>query len=148
MRQKEHKGWVQQRIIDRQGQLYEYAYDIRKGSFLSLFVGYFSPIFGIGGGIIHVPAMAEWLKFPVHIATATSQFILAIMAIVSVATHLFNGTYNNSVLVTMIIGLALGVVPGAQIGAYLSRKIHGRMIVKILSVSLGIIGIRILFAQI
>ncbi len=143
-----HRGWVQQRIIDRQGNVYEYAYDIRKGSLLSLFVGYFSPVFGIGGGIVHVPAMTEWLKFPVHIATATSQFILGIMAIVSVVTHFFNGSYKDPLLVIMIIGLALGVIPGAQLGAYISRRIHGRLIVRILSIALGLIGLRILFSQI
>jgi hypothetical protein len=36
----------------------------------------------VGGGIIHVPAMVLLLNFPVHVATATSHFILAGMALV------------------------------------------------------------------
>ncbi|HEX8561560.1 MAG TPA: sulfite exporter TauE/SafE family protein [Flavobacterium sp.] len=138
------KGEVHQQLTDRSGKVYTYSYNIRNGSVLSLFVGYFSPLFGIGGGIIHVPAMTEWLRFPVHIATATSQFILAIMAIVSVATHIYNDSYNDPEIVEMILLLALGVLPGAQLGAMLSRKINGRMIIRILSVALGVIGIRIL----
>ncbi|HEX8270440.1 MAG TPA: sulfite exporter TauE/SafE family protein [Flavobacterium sp.] len=140
------KGWTVKHLVDKQGNEYNYAYDVRKGSILSLFVGYFSPIFGIGGGIIHVPAMTEWLRFPVHIATATSQFILAVMATVSVGVHFYNGTYDDSKLTIMIFALAIGVIPGAQIGAYFSRKIKGRMIVQILAVALGIIGIRILIS--
>ena len=114
---------------------------------LSVFVGYFSPLLGIGGGIIHVPAMSEWLLFPVHIATATSHFILAIMATVSVITHYFQGSYNNPAVVKMLIGLAIGVIPGAQLGAYLSRRMKGRVIIKALAVSLAIVGIRILISR-
>jgi alkyl hydroperoxide reductase subunit AhpF len=35
----------------------------------------------IGGGIIHVPILGYFLHFPVHVATATSHFVLAIMAL-------------------------------------------------------------------
>ena len=142
-----HKGWVQQHLVDKWKERYDYAYDMIKGSVLSVFVGYFSPLLGIGGGIIHVPAMVEWLRFPVHIATATSHFILAIMAAVSVGVHIYNGSYNDPLVLKMVIGLAAGVIPGAQLGAYLSRKIEGKMIIKALAVALGIIGIRILFER-
>ena len=141
-----HKGWVQQHLVDKWNESYDYAYDMFKGAFLSLFVGYFSPLLGIGGGIIHVPAMVEWLRFPVHIATATSHFILAIMATVSVVVHIYNGTYNDPLILKMVIGLVVGVIPGAQLGAYLSRKIHGRMIIKALALSLIVVSIRILLS--
>lgn len=141
------KGWVQQHLTDKFGQTYNYAYDIRLGMVLSVFVGYFSPLLGIGGGIIHVPAMSEWLLFPVHIATATSHFILAIMATVSVITHIFQGSYNDPLILKMVLGLVIGVVPGAQLGAYLSRRIRGKMIIKALALSLGIVGIRILLSR-
>ena len=142
-----HKGWVQQHITDKWNEKYDYAYDIRKGSILSVFVGYFSPLLGIGGGIIHVPAMVEWLRFPVHIATATSQFILAIMATVSVLVHVIEGGYNDPVIYNMVIGLVIGVIPGATLGAYLSKHLKGRMIIKVLAVSLAVIGARILIAR-
>lgn len=141
------KGWVQQHLVDKWNEKYDYAYDMRKGTILSVFVGYFSPLLGIGGGIIHVPAMVEWLRFPVHIATATSHFILAIMATVSVIVHISQGSYNDPLILKMVIGLIIGVVPGAQLGAYLSRKIKGKMIIKALAVSLGIVGIRILISR-
>lgn len=141
------KGWVHQHLVDKWNETYDYSYDIRKGTILSVFVGYFSPLLGIGGGIIHVPAMAEWLRFPVHIATATSHFILAIMATVSVIVHIYGGSYNDPLILKMTIGLVIGVIPGAQLGAYLSRSIQGKMIIKALAVSLGIVGIRILISR-
>jgi len=141
------KGWVSQKLTDRWGHLYQYNYDIRKGILLSVLVGYFSPLLGIGGGIIHVPAMVEWLYFPVHIATATSHFVLAIMASVSVLVHFFDGSYSDPHVVKMVLALALGVVPGAQLGAYLSRKMKDKFIVKALAVSLALVGIRILLSR-
>jgi len=141
------KGWIRQQLTDKWGEKYDYAYDARKGSLLSVFVGYLSPLLGIGGGIIHVPAMTEWLRFPVHIATATSHFILAIMATVSVIVHFYNGSYTDPTILKMVFGLAIGVIVGAQLGAFLSRKIQGRMIIKCLAISLGIVGIRILLTK-
>lgn len=141
------KGWVQQRLVDKWNEVYNYSYDIRKGSVLSIFVGYFSPLLGIGGGIIHVPAMVEWLRFPVHIATATSHFILAIMATVSVIVHIYNGNYNDPVIFRMVVWLGIGAIVGAQVGAFLSRKLKGKIIIKALAVSLGLVGVRILMLR-
>jgi uncharacterized protein len=143
----EHKGWVQQHLVDKWNEKYDYAYDMRKGNILSVFVGYFSPLLGIGGGIIHVPAMVEWLRFPVHIATATSHFILAIMATVSVIVHYFHGSYSDPLVLKMVVGLIIGVVGGAQLGAFLSRRMHGKLIIQGLAVALSIVGLRILLTQ-
>jgi uncharacterized membrane protein YfcA len=143
----EQKGWTHQKIVDKWNEVYTYSYDMKKGCLLSLFVGYFSPLLGIGGGIIHVPALVEWLKFPVHIATATSHFILAIMATVSVVVHIYNGNYNDPLIFRMVIWLGIGVIAGAQMGAFLSRKIKGKIIIKALAVSLGLVGIRILMLR-
>lgn len=139
-------GWIQQHLTDKWGEKYDYAYDVRKGSVLSVFVGFFSPLLGIGGGIIHVPALVAWLRFPVHIATATSHFILAIMATISVAVHYFNGNYDDPLILKMVIGLGIGVLPGAQLGAWLSRKMEGKIIIKLLAVALGVVGVRILLS--
>jgi len=141
------KGWIQQHLTDKWGEHYDYAYNLRLGMLLSVFVGYFSPLLGIGGGIIHVPAMAEWLLFPVHVATATSHFILAIMSTVSVIVHYLQGNYDDPLVVKMVIGIVIGVIPGAQLGAFLSRKINGKYIIKALAVSIGIVGIKILITR-
>ena len=140
------KELTHQSITDKSGETYTYSYDMKKGAILSLFVGYLSPILGIGGGIIHVPAMAEWLKFPVHIATATSHFVLAISTTISTAVHAWNGDYNDPVVMKMVIGLGIGVIIGAQVGARFSRRVRDKSIIKALAVCLAIVGIRILFS--
>lgn len=138
------KGLKHRILIDKQHIKYEYAYNQRSGIIISILVGYLSPLLGIGGGIIHVPAMVNWLKFPVYIATATSHFILAIMATVSVIVHFMNGTYSEPGIANMVLFLCLGVIPGAQLGAYLSHKVKGQTIIKVLAGCLLLVGLRIL----
>ncbi|KGO94690.1 sulfite exporter TauE/SafE family protein [Flavobacterium subsaxonicum] len=140
-------GRKQHNITDKEGITYKYCYNQTYGNIISVVVGYISPLLGIGGGIIHVPAMVNWLKFPVRIATATSHFILAVMATVSVITHAVNGTYENQETVHMILFLAIGVVPGAQLGAMLSHKIKSHVILQVLAGCLVIVGIRILICS-
>jgi uncharacterized membrane protein YfcA len=139
-----NKGLTHRELTDKQGTVYKYGYNQTYGIIISIIVGYLSPLLGIGGGIIHVPAMVNWLQFPVYIATATSHFILAIMATVSVIVHAVKGHYDNPEIIKMIVFLAIGVIPGAQIGAYLSHRIKGHIIIKVLACCLILVGIRIL----
>ena len=80
-------------------------------------------------------------NFPVHIATATSHFILANLAPAGTLTHILTGTFFRGVHLTIF--LAIGVMVGAQVGARLSNRIKGTWIMKILAVALGLVGVRI-----
>ncbi len=142
------RSWKHHTLTDKEGETYSYAYNQTIGIVISIFVGFISPILGIGGGIVHVPAMVHWLHFPVHIATATSHFILAVMSIISVVTHYFQGSYSDPAVVRMVIYLSIGVIAGAQLGALLSHKIKGTAIIKALAVSLIIVGVRLLLQHI
>ncbi|MCC7524042.1 MAG: sulfite exporter TauE/SafE family protein [Chitinophagaceae bacterium] len=132
-------------LTDKENTTYKYSYNAYAGAAISAIVGYLSPLLGIGGGIIHVPALVHWLRFPVHIATATSHFILAVMATVSVIVHGLQGNYNDPYVFRMVLWLCVGVVIGAQLGAWLSHKIKGRMIVKALAICLAIVSLRLLW---
>jgi len=140
------KRWKHHVLTDHSGITYDYAYNQNRGIFISIIVGYLSPVLGIGGGIIHVPALIHWLEFPVFVATATSHFILAIMSTVSVIVHAIKGSYNDPKVLHMVIGLIIGVIPGAQIGAWLSHKIESVTIIRVLAICLGLVGIRILLS--
>jgi len=142
------KGWRLHTITDKEGTVFRYSYNQYKGIFISIIVGFLSPLLGIGGGIIHVPALVQWLSFPVYIATATSHFILAIMSAVSVLVHIIQGNYEDAAVLRMTLFLACGAVAGAQLGAYLSHKIKTKLIVRALAVCLGIVGLRLLLGNI
>ncbi|MFA4945440.1 MAG: sulfite exporter TauE/SafE family protein [Lentisphaeria bacterium] len=137
------KGHSIRTVVERDGTAHAYSYDLKLGMGLSVVVGYLSSLLGIGGGIIHVPALVRLLDFPVHIATATSHFILAIMALVGTIVHVASGSFSrDSAWQTALLGV--GVLFGAQAGAWLSSRIHGRWIIRGLAVALGLVGIRIL----
>jgi uncharacterized membrane protein YfcA len=136
----QHK--VVRHLVDAHGTLYDYSFNLLLGIALSVMVGYLSSFLGIGGGIIHVPALTYLLSFPVHIATATSHFILAIMALTGTVVHILTGAFHQGVHRT--VALAIGVVLGAQIGARLSERIKGGWIIKGLAGALGLVGVRIL----
>jgi uncharacterized membrane protein YfcA len=138
------KGFKHHSITDSGGATFSYSFNQTYGIIISILVGFLSPLLGIGGGVIHVPAMVQWLAFPVFIATATSHFILAIMSTVSVVVHIFQGSYNNRHVLKMLLGLCVGVIPGAQLGAYISHKIQTTLIIKVLAVCLALVGLRIL----
>ncbi|MBI4302435.1 MAG: sulfite exporter TauE/SafE family protein [Chloroflexi bacterium] len=133
---------ITRRIIDGDSVSHAYSYNPAVGVGLSLFVGYVSSLLGIGGGIIHVPALVYFLNFPVHIATATSHFILAIMALTGTLVHIATGIFSHGVRRTIF--LAIGVLLGAQLGARLSTRFHGKRIIQGLAIALGFVGIRIL----
>jgi uncharacterized membrane protein YfcA len=130
-------------LTDASGIEHHFSYNLKIGLGLSFFVGYFSSLLGIGGGIIHVPALVQLLNFPVHIATATSHFILAIMVFTGSTTHLFLGTLAGTY--GLIIPISIGVVLGAQIGARLSGRVRGPWIVRGLAIALMSVALRILW---
>ena len=89
-----------------------------------------------------MPAMTHVLHFPVHIAIATSQFTVAVMALAGTLVHIATGAFHHGFRRTTI--LALGVLVGAQVGARLSYAIQGPWILRSLAVALGAVGVRIL----
>jgi uncharacterized membrane protein YfcA len=111
------------------------------GSVLSFGVGFLSSILGIGGGIIHVPLLIQFLNYPAHIATATSHFILAIMSFTGTMTHILSGEQVEGARRT--IALAAGVLVGAQVGAKLSQRVRGSLILKTLSIGIMGVGLRL-----
>lgn len=133
-------------VVERDGTVHHYSYRPLVGVGVSLGVGFVSSMLGIGGGIIHVPMMTVLLDFPVHVATATSHFALAIMALTGTLVHVGTGTFHSGV--RRATALAVGVLVGAQIGARLSSRVKGPWIMRGLAVALGSVGVRLLIGAI
>ena len=137
--------WTVRELVDAEGARYHYAYNPVVGIVLSIFVGFVSSLLGVGGGFIHVPALSRLLNFPVHIATATSHFVLAVMALTGTLVHVANGAFAHGTRRTAI--LAVGVLLGAQIGARLSNRVGGRWIIRGLALALVFVGIRLIWSE-
>ncbi len=133
---------ITRNITDADGISHTYSYNLLTGTVISLLVGFLSSLLGIGGGIIHVPVMIQVLNFPVHIATATSHFVLIFMSLSGSTVHFISGVLADGVIQTL--GLAIGVLIGAQLGARISKRLKGGWIIRSLALALGLAGIRIL----
>jgi uncharacterized protein len=141
---REPRGYLERRtLVDRAGQTYAYRVPVVRGAVYSLGVGFLSSFLGIGGGVIHVPLLVRALGFPTHIATATSHFVLAVMAGTGTVTHLVIGSFHHEGL-RRTIALSVGVVAGAQLGAHISLRLHGRVIHWLLAAALLALSARLL----
>lgn len=128
-------------VRDDQEVLKEYHapnYNKMLGVAVSIAVGFIASMAGIGGGVIHVPAMLYLFHFPPFIAIPTSHFILAISATVAAASHLWFGEVQWD----FIPYLGIGTVIGAQIGGTISHKVNSTWIVRALMVLIGMVAVR------
>jgi uncharacterized membrane protein YfcA len=111
------------------------------GASVSFVVAFVATFLGIGGGIIHVPLMSEFLAFPVHLATGTSHLVLAITSSVASIQHVRLGNIHLS---EPFLGpLAAGMIVGAQMGAAISKRVHGQIILRLLGGALILVALRL-----
>ena len=103
--------------------------------------GIISSLFGVGGGIIFVPAMLLVLGLTMHTAAPTSQLTLMMTAVAGVFTHsaLGHPDYLQAVV------LSAGAFVGAQIGARLSRMTKEMLLQRFLALILMTIAILFIF---
>jgi hypothetical protein len=127
-------------LKDATGEEFSYAPDMSVGFSASILIGIFSGLFGIGGGIIHVPLMYSVLGIPVHIATATSHFILAITSFLGSIVFVGLGYVDLDYAVL----LGIGTIIGASFGARLSLKTHPYVIKKVIALCLFLLALRLL----
>jgi uncharacterized membrane protein YfcA len=133
-------GWTVRNFVDARGEHWVYGYAQPWAILLSFGVGFMSSILGIGGGIIHVPALINLFNFPAHVATATSHFVLAITAAAGTAGHLVQG--HVRILEGLLLGA--GAIAGAQVGGAVSHRVNAVWITRALAVALTLVAIRLL----
>ncbi len=110
------------------------------GMFISFLVGFVASMAGIGGGVVHVPAMIYLFHFPPLIAIPTSHFILAISATFAAGSHALIGEVEWS----FVPFLGAGAIIGAQLGGKLSHKIKSLWIMRGLLVAIVLVAIRLI----
>jgi len=86
--------------------------------------------------------MVRLLRFPTHIATATSHYVLMVSALAGTLVHVSTGQLSGGYTITA--ALAAGVLAGAQVGAALSNRIQGDLLIRLLGGALALTSIRLL----
>ncbi|WP_099159995.1 sulfite exporter TauE/SafE family protein [Virgibacillus ndiopensis] len=119
---------------------YHYTVSFSAAFALSLIVGVISGLFGIGGGSIMVPAMIILFGMPVHIATATSMFMILFISTISASTHIVLGHISWEYVFFFIPGAWMG----GKLGAKTNQLLKGQTLEWILRILLVIIGLRLI----
>jgi len=89
---------------------------------VGLVSGFFAGLFGIGGGIVIVPALVVLLRIEQKLAAGTSLLAILPAASIAAASYALHGSIN-----WLVAGLlAIGAIIGAQIGALLLQRIPRR----------------------
>jgi uncharacterized protein len=91
---------------------------------IGLVAGFFSALFGVGGGIVIVPLLLLVLHWDARSATATSLAAIGVTALSGVIAYAFYGEVR--VGYAALVGLPAAV--GAVGGASLQQRLHVRMI--------------------
>jgi uncharacterized membrane protein YfcA len=86
---------------------------------IGLAAGFFSALFGVGGGIVVVPLLILVASFPTRIATATSLGAITITALAGVVVFGARGEVN--VGYAALIGIP--AVAGALLGTSLQQRL-------------------------
>ncbi|MBV9953430.1 MAG: sulfite exporter TauE/SafE family protein [Acidimicrobiia bacterium] len=102
--------------------------------------GLLSGLLGVGGGIVMVPAFTQLARVPLKTAIATSLACVAIFAIPGTITHAIQGDIDWR----FALLLAVGVIPGARLGAALTVRADSQRLRVVVALFLG--GTAILYA--
>lgn len=134
-------GWTVRRHVTGTGRLIIYSFSWSLGLLISFIIGFLSSFFGIGGGVVQVPALVTLLHFPPHVATATSLYIMVFTAGAGSLTYALQG----HVLWGAALALGAGVLIGGPIGAALSKRVRSQRIMQFLALALAAIGVRLVW---
>ncbi len=83
--------------------------------------GILSGLLGIGGGIINVPLFSH-IGMSIHEAVATSSFAIIFTASSGALKHFFLGNVDLKALLLLVPGLIIG----AQIGAFIAKRMKAK----------------------
>lgn len=102
--------------------------------------GVISGLLGIGSGSFKVMAMDVFMKLPLKVSSATSNFMMGVTGAASAGVYLFRGDIDPVISAPV----ALGVLAGATIGARLMQKLKTRTIRKIFIPVMGYVAIQMI----
>ena len=96
--------------------------NVPQGSLVMFGAGFASGLLGIGSGAFKVVALDTYMKLPIKVSTATSNFMMGVTATASALIYFFNGTINPAVAAPIAIGTLIGSRTGAKVMQRLDSK--------------------------
>lgn len=99
--------------------------------FASFLAGNVSSLFGVGGGVIKVPALNAFCGVPLRAAAATSAFMIGVTAAGGAVIYYGHGH--------LIPSLAAAAVLGVQLGSWVGFRFSARTSAKLLKLLMAIV---------
>ncbi len=86
------------------------------GGFGMMYVaGVISGLLGIGSGIFKVMAMDSFMKLPMKVSTATSNFMIGVTAAASAGIYLTRGNIDPKIAAPVALGVLIGAAVGTKV---------------------------------
>lgn len=130
-------------LKDRSGRQYQYHFSFKgPDSLATALGGAFVGLTGVGVGEIVTTLLAVRHRFPLHLATATSVFVVAITVLMAALTHsyfLFEG--NLGLPWNLVAVMVMAVLVGGQIAPRLAGKFPEWFLKKALITMFLLVGI-------
>jgi uncharacterized protein len=119
-------------VVSRPADERTFAHRKRVAVVAGVGVGFFSSLFGIGGGVVLIPLLLIAARMPPHVVTATSAFVITTTAPVGIAAHALGGDVDW----IFTLPLVLGGIAGGSIGPMIAKRISSPMLITLLATAL------------
>jgi uncharacterized membrane protein YfcA len=109
-----------------------FAHDPRVALAAGFGVGFFSSLFGIGGGVVLIPLLLILARMPPHVVTATSAFVITTTAPVGIVAH----AIGHDVDWVFATPLLLGGIVGGSLGPPIAKRVSSPNLITLLATAL------------
>ena len=100
-------------------------------------------MFGVGGGVVMVPAMVLWLRMDMKVAVGTSLAVIIPTALAGVIKHQRLGNIHWP----SVAALASLAVVGGYVGAWITGHVSSETLKRGFGVVIILAGLRMLFGK-
>ena len=112
---------------------------------VGLLTGVLSGLFGVGGGFVIVPALVLFSGMAIHQAVGTSLFVIVLISISGVASHLFAG---NPLSLEVAIQFMIGGFAGMWLGGMVAKRLKGPALQKTFSIAVVLVAMFVIFKSV
>jgi uncharacterized membrane protein YfcA len=95
--------------------------------------GVISGLLGIGSGIFKVMAMDLFMKLPLKVSSATSNFMIGVTAAASAGVYLLRGDIDPKISAPVALGVLIGATFGTKIMQNLKSKTIRKIFIPVLA---------------
>ncbi|MBD3185540.1 TSUP family transporter [Candidatus Bathyarchaeota archaeon] len=135
---------IPRKVTDCDGTCFEHALNLKKIIPMTILAGFLSGFFGIGGGLVQVPMFNQMCGMSIHLAVATSGFMILFNSFTSTITRISVGN------VDLLVGILFSAssVIGAQLGARIAKGTSRPGLKKIIAIILIALSVYKIFSTI